>query len=502
MFAAFALGACAADVDDEAAEALEAHSLGAAAPRVYTNYIALGDSYSSGVGAPASTRDRTCGRSDSAWPLLLQPVLPSKPALTFKACSGATTLNVLPVGTPVAGPEPINRVDDPIPQITALQTARDPANTLVTITIGGNDAQVSTIMAQCLARNLTVCNATTIARRLTDVVAPRLEQTFRALKKAGRGADIVAVGYPYLVAAPKKRCSATIGLVPDNIRTVIRDGIDQANAAIKKAAENAQIHSITKEVRDEFAGNEACSLSTDFINTITVPRGASIAGAFHPNVAGNQAYARAVRRGLMTLGLIATQPITTQRSVSDAPAATLPANDLPPGQTSTVPPPEMSAVGGPSADPSAAHAPTGPAGNAPAGEKPVGDDSTGGATSDAPVGDEPVDDRAAGADAVGDESADDQSADDDAATDDAANDDAADDDAASDAPGDDTQDEAAADNDAQEDDGPSEDDAQDDGAQDDGAQDDDALGDDTGETVSDDALADETSESEPEWYVR
>lgn len=70
--AAFVLIGCATDVGHEGSDSKRNSALQAAAtattPRVYTNYIALGDSYSAGIGAPLSNTDRTCGRSDSAWP--------------------------------------------------------------------------------------------------------------------------------------------------------------------------------------------------------------------------------------------------------------------------------------------------------------------------------------------------------------------------------------------------------------------------------------------------
>src|SRR5262245_24578488 len=99
-----------------------AGSIACAAPAVSVagpvNYVALGDSYSAGVGAGSYESDSgSCRRSDNAYPKLWannrSPV-----SFKFVACSGARTDNVLNS------------------QLSALT----PDTTLVTITVGGNDA--------------------------------------------------------------------------------------------------------------------------------------------------------------------------------------------------------------------------------------------------------------------------------------------------------------------------------------------------------------------------
>jgi lysophospholipase L1-like esterase len=83
-----------------------------AAPAV--NYVALGDSYASGVGAGSVSG--SCGQSPNAYPALWATA--SSPAsFKFAACSGATTSDVISS------------------QLSSLSSS----TTLVSMTIGGND---------------------------------------------------------------------------------------------------------------------------------------------------------------------------------------------------------------------------------------------------------------------------------------------------------------------------------------------------------------------------
>src|ERR1700739_2926637 len=100
----------------------------AAAAAAQPAYVALGDSYSSGVGTRVYYNDGTsCERSPDAY----APQIASQRgyALTFEACSGAKTTDVT------------NNQLGPLNSSTNL----------VTITIGGNDAGFSTVIENCAA---------------------------------------------------------------------------------------------------------------------------------------------------------------------------------------------------------------------------------------------------------------------------------------------------------------------------------------------------------------
>jgi lysophospholipase L1-like esterase len=378
--AAFALVAC-GDGGDEPTGLKRTVSLARATPRTLTHHISLGDSFASGFGAPrsADATEDACGRSSEAWPHLLQRGLPSLPQLTFKACSGATTQNVLPPDSGLAAPDPLAPLADGVPQIEELKAASDPAHTLVTILIGGNDAQTTKLMSSCIGvfgsyyKDPKLCAKDVVTARLNDVVRPRLVTTFRALKAAAPEAVIVAVGYPYLVAAPGRQCNWYMSSVDDATRTIIRDGNLLANQIIEETARAEGILSITQEVMEEFQNHEACSQADDFINTLQVPRGVNPLGVFHPNAAGNAAYARAVAKGLTRLGFLAETVSTTQH-FTDGLSDTMPTTPLPEG---AVPPVDAASAPTPAeGEPTAAGGPVGSPPNEPASGEPTGYEPT------------------------------------------------------------------------------------------------------------------------------
>src|SRR5689334_24591090 len=101
---------------------LAAAPAGAAGP----SYVALGDSYSSGVGTRTYISDGTsCQRSTKAYPYLIAQGRGY--SLNFQACSGATTSTVTSS------------------QLGALSTA----TSYVTISVGGNDAGFSSVITEC-----------------------------------------------------------------------------------------------------------------------------------------------------------------------------------------------------------------------------------------------------------------------------------------------------------------------------------------------------------------
>src|SRR5215469_7264422 len=101
------------------------------------NYVALGDSYASGVGAGNYySSSGSCDRSPNAYPALWAAAN-SPASFTFVACSGAKTSDV------------INS------QLTALNSS----TTLVSLTIGGNDAGFASIMETCVLESTSSCES-------------------------------------------------------------------------------------------------------------------------------------------------------------------------------------------------------------------------------------------------------------------------------------------------------------------------------------------------------
>ena len=98
-------------------------------------YVALGDSYSSGVGAGSYlSAGGDCKRSTKAYPYLWAAAH-SPSTFHFTACSGARTGDVL------------------ASQLTPLSSA----TALVSISVGGNDAGFADVMTTCVLQSDSSC---------------------------------------------------------------------------------------------------------------------------------------------------------------------------------------------------------------------------------------------------------------------------------------------------------------------------------------------------------
>ncbi len=232
----------------------------AQAPLGYAvDYAALGDSYSSGVGAPPYELDTACQRSSRSYvPLWAAEHHPT--SFEFVACSGAKTADVLAT------------------QISALQSGTG----LVTITIGGNDAGFGPVLQTCTAArsDRTCAAAVDVAEAFERSVLPgRLTRTYAAIRRAAPQARVIVLGYP--------RLFDLVPSCPDphapNLtrRTKINHGADVLDEVIQHAVSRQSGFSFT-DVRDRFTGHGVCS-ADPWINGPSVP---AFVGPYHPTQAG------------------------------------------------------------------------------------------------------------------------------------------------------------------------------------------------------------------------
>lgn len=195
-----------------------------------TTYVALGDSYSAGLGAGGSDGD--CARTDSAYPALWAAA--NRPvAFASLACSGATAASVA------------------ADQVPAL-----PAETnLVSVTIGGNDVGFSTIMKTCALQGTSACLGTVAAAEdLARTVLPgRLDALYTAISAQAPQARVVVLGYPDFYRLHVWYC---VGLGGAD-RAGIDEGIDVLDQV---TADAAAAHGFTfVDVRPAFADHQLCS---------------------------------------------------------------------------------------------------------------------------------------------------------------------------------------------------------------------------------------------------
>ncbi|MGW6915227.1 SGNH/GDSL hydrolase family protein [Kitasatospora sp. NPDC054939] len=227
-----------------------------AANAAAVNYVALGDSYSAGVGAGSYLADSgSCKRSTNAYPYLWKKAhAPS--SFTFVACSGARTGDVL------------NN------QLSALNSG----TTLVSISIGGNDAGFASTMQTCVLESDSAClSAVATAKNYATTTLPgKLDQVYSAIRAKAPNARVVVMGYPRLYKVGGS-CIFGIG---DTKRAAINSAADLLNEVIAKRAANAG--NAFGDVRSIFGTHEICGSGTTWLHSTTWP----VDDSYHPKAAG------------------------------------------------------------------------------------------------------------------------------------------------------------------------------------------------------------------------
>ncbi|WP_326552872.1 SGNH/GDSL hydrolase family protein [Micromonospora sp. NBC_01813] len=222
-----------------------------AAPAVH--YAALGDSYSSGVGAgPYDVSG--CLRSNRSY-APLWAAANSPDSFRFVACSGAVTADVL------------NR------QLSAL----DAATTMVTISIGGNDAGFADIVINCRLGSESACaSAVNRAEQFaTNELPGRLDATYAAIKQRAPNAQLIVLGYPRLFEETRNCGLLAVSLTK---RTIINDAADLL--AEVTAGRAAAAGATFVDTRTQFTGHGVCG-ATPWLNDFS-----ALIAAYHPNAAG------------------------------------------------------------------------------------------------------------------------------------------------------------------------------------------------------------------------
>jgi lysophospholipase L1-like esterase len=218
------------------------------------HYVALGDSYSSGVGAGSTSG--SCDQSPNAYPALWAKAN-SPASFTFAACSGATTSDV------------VNS------QLSSLNAS----TTLVSITIGGNDAGFSSIMETCVLKSTSSCeSAVAAAEKFVSGTLPgRLDATLAGIRADAPNAKVVVVGYPDFYDLSAWLC---IGLSSAD-HQALDTGINDLDGALQAAA--ARNGDTFADARGQFSAHELCGGSS-WLNSITLP----ISSSYHPTAAGQK----------------------------------------------------------------------------------------------------------------------------------------------------------------------------------------------------------------------
>lgn len=246
-----------------------------ATPKAPVNYVALGDSYSSGVGAgdydPGAS---DCKRSANAYSSLWAKELSKEPVakFTFVACSGAKTADV------------------ESNQLGALSSE----TTLVTMTIGGNDVGFAPTVAQCLitglfAEQLCINAVVAAGKQASNSMPAVLGSLYKQIKEKAPNAKVLILGYPHIFETGD--CGA-FGF-SDSVRSAINESTSVLNGVIKKVASANGFTYIDGE--QAFRGRGLCTTAAGGAWLTDASAGSEL---YHPNQDGQRAYAVALDAGV------------------------------------------------------------------------------------------------------------------------------------------------------------------------------------------------------------
>lgn len=228
-----------------------------AAPLAQPGYVALGDSYASGVGT-RTYFDTTCDRSVYAYSELLASRLGL--ALNFQACSGAKTSDVLSK------------------QVGALSTSTN----YVTISVGGNDIGFSSVIEKC-ALPLYDCTGdiNKAVGLISSTLTGALDNVYTQIHTRAPNAKVVVVGYPRLFNGVACNALARISTTEEGQINAAADTLDNAIKA------RAAAHGFTfEDVRTAFTGHAVCD-KVEWLNGLSNP----VSESYHPNRDGHVAFA-------------------------------------------------------------------------------------------------------------------------------------------------------------------------------------------------------------------
>ena len=317
--------------------------------------VSLGDSYSSGEGASVDgggdyyretdnngddpLAQNACHRSRYAWSRL--GVLADAagtigqrsdawdPTLEHHliACSGAQTENLLPYHSVPQDQRPRNAFGEE--GTTSYGELSQPDKgfldentTLVTLSIGGNDARFAPILQKCILLLTDVCQDATLDGDtqplrleeplvITNQVKPSIVTVLVEIRKKAPNAKVLLMGYPLLFEADGQ-CVPGIGTAE---APWLRDTGNHLATEMNNATNLARAAGVDvrfSDPRDDFAGQAVCG-NPEKIHAVVAPWNRTPGEApsavnpsqqsFHPKIDGQQLYANSMNATLREMGL-------------------------------------------------------------------------------------------------------------------------------------------------------------------------------------------------------
>jgi len=265
-------------------------AFGAAQADAAGRYVALGDSNATGTGLGALLPDspNSCVRTQNSYPATIAGALGISD-YESAACNGAGITEFT---------SPQNLPYDPgpaAPQFSKLNGSE----TLVTITIGGNDSGYGTIVDTCLKNpnpSATPCRDTYmpggvnfLVNNVYNTISSQLGTAIDQIHAISPNAEVWVIGYVRLIPNDVSNCVGKIGVSAGDA-PVVTGWLETMNNVEKAVAEEHDAYYVDVHTASE--GHDACQSDPNarwaYGNEAATPSGGS---SMHPNVAGQLAAA-------------------------------------------------------------------------------------------------------------------------------------------------------------------------------------------------------------------
>ena len=321
--------------------------IASASQGIKSDYVALGDSYSSGEGDAEDEQylpgtngtvehpTEKCHNSRRSYPYLMKNV--SNGIFYSFACSGAQTEDILgqqkkrEIAYYIGNFNQLSGLDK-----TQLENVKDAAissNTLgrapqykfiekfqpksISITIGGNDVGFGSMLSGCVTKGIdnTTCSWATTDKaakgREIQAVYSKLRSTYSKLKQSSGNSTLYVLSYPQFISTSNK-CELNVQLNSVE-REFVRKSVTYINDVIEQAAKAEG--AVYIDIENSLQGYELCSGAKDkAVNGITLGDdmgvGVSVFGkelfligneSFHPNQYGHSLIAAYIKSNYGTL---------------------------------------------------------------------------------------------------------------------------------------------------------------------------------------------------------
>jgi lysophospholipase L1-like esterase len=251
------------------------------------DYVALGDSYAAGSGVlPIVTnRNPLCWQSSRNYPHVLAASIGA--TLNDRTCGGAATNDF--TQAQYAGTAP---------QLDAVDGDTD----LITVSIGGNDGGLfGTAIQECALAGLSTggfgnpCErkyGTKFVDIIDDIVYPNVKRALQLTKEKGPNADVVVVGYPWIMP-PTRGCFPLMPVAYGDV-PYVRALQARLHERIEQAAGEVGVQYVDMEEASQ--GKDTCgSITKRWVEPVV---GGTNPVVVHPNARGEAGMAAVVANAL------------------------------------------------------------------------------------------------------------------------------------------------------------------------------------------------------------